>query len=122
MSGLEALNGENYNTPKTAAVNPVAVTFVERKQRSTTISGRLVRQESLVDVPMKNARLKIKNESGAVLEEVRTQLNGQFSFVGVYSKGRYQLELVHELYSAQLQVEVLSYTIENLLMIAVAIK
>ncbi len=114
-SPLNYLSGENYQ----ATDSIMGVTVVDRKARSTEISGSVVGKvkdisDGAIGVPLRNIQVALLTTKGQKIAETITTEYGDFKFSVPLQNGTYQLAVDTQKYVGSRSIEVTSYELHNL--------
>ena len=112
-SPLNVLNADHYQSAPMVGYDGVVIPILKRKDKLTTVSGRLVVGEALNEVPLKFQKIQILKGKNT-MSEITTDANGNFVFNAALANGKYSLFLPSKKYIANASIEVQSYEIKNL--------
>lgn len=104
-SGLEKLNGANYESSATATgtINqtPVITPFIKRRETNTQISGKLLFDQEGIPTPLARQMVQIVQE-GKVLATVVTESDGTFRFSLPLPDGSVEIRVNSDRYQGSL--------------------
>ena len=118
---LNYLNGENYNTNRGDLNTPlyVPVPFPgARINKVTSIKGHIYSNEGVVFAPLNHIKLILVDSKNKAILETSSGAGGAFEFSGRIPNGNYRILIEEKRYKGQVGLEVKSYDIKDLKLVA----
>lgn len=117
---LEVLNGANYGQSAAPVYgNDQGITTMSQgipatgtQNRATRVRGKILLGEGFNAAPLKFVEVRVTDAAGKKLAQVTSDINGKFSFSGVFFNGRYFIEIISKKYTGKAEFFVDRYEVE----------
>lgn len=114
---LQALNGENYQTPAPGIPEHVAVPARPKgHERPIVVQGKVMMSAGLGAVPIQGVEIGLFTEDGKLLGTAVSAAGGEFSLPAPVKSGRFKIKTMGGQYSGQYLVSIDNYPVAGVLL------